>query len=196
MKKYLILIIVILLLILAGLGGWLWFSEEAPDEGMQLREARIKSIKEMVELCTLDVHEEMAIKDSINGKWIVARQTIEGRVRFNLDSLRVEEQGDTLVVYLPPERIDILESADKDAYKVLDTWDGRPSLFSRTMTAQEENIIKRRWQNKARERFYERGYVSQARDDAKATLRSLFEASGQPIVIVDPFPAPQRVEQD
>lgn len=195
MKKLLIGIVGILLLVLAALGAWIWFSEEAPDEGMKLREARIKSIKEMVELCTLDVREEMAIKDSINGKWIVARQTIEGRVRFDLDSLRVEERGDTLIVYLPQERVDILESADKDAYKVLDTWDGRRNLFPRTITSAEENEIKRRWQKKARERIYSRGYVSQAREDAKKTISSLFEATGEPVVILDPLPSPRRVEQ-
>ena len=73
-----------------------------PIEDYKTRDARIKSITKMVELCTSDIHEEVAIKDSINGKWIVARQTIEGRIRFDLDSLRVDERGDTTIIYLPP----------------------------------------------------------------------------------------------
>lgn len=194
MKKILSILVLLLVFVVIGLGIYVWHSEETPDAGMQLQQAKIESIKDMIELCTLDVREEMAIKDSINGKWIVARQIIEGRVRFNLDSLRVENRGDTIVVYLPPERVDILESADKDAYKVLDTWDGARSLFPRTMTAAEENVIKRRWQKKARERINRRGYVRQAREDAKTTLRSLFEATGQPILILDPLPATQRLE--
>ena len=193
-KKIVIFFLVLLLAIAIGLGVWVWHSEETPDDGMQLREARIKGIREMIELCTLDVHEEIAIKDSVNGKWLVARQTFEGRVRFDLDSLRVEERGDTLVVTLPPERVDVMESADKNAYKVLDSWDGARVLFPRTMTAGEENIIKRRWQKKAKERIYERGYVRQAREDAKKTIISLFEATGRPVVILDPLPASRRVE--
>lgn len=193
-KRFLIFVLVLLTAIAVGLGLWLWHSEETPDGGMQLREARIKGIKDMIELCTLDVHEELAIKDSVNGKWLVARQTIEGRVRFDLDSLKVEERGDTLVITLPPERVDILESVDKDAYKVLDSWDGARVLFPRTMTTREENIIKRRWQKRAKERIYERGYVKQARDDAKKTIATLFEATGCPVVILDPLPTVQRIE--
>ena len=67
----------------------------------------------MVELCTADIHGEMPIKDSINGKWIVARQVLDGRIRFDLGALRIEERGDTTVVYLPPERVDVLENAGR-----------------------------------------------------------------------------------
>ncbi|MDE5887345.1 MAG: DUF4230 domain-containing protein [Muribaculaceae bacterium] len=192
--KILKYILPVLIMAAVGIAIWIWLPENKPDDGIRLQQARIKSISSMIELCTLDVHEEMAIKDSINGKWIVARQTIEGRVRFNLDSLKVEERGDTLVVMLPPERVDILEGAESDSYQVLDTWDGTRNLFPRTMTAAEENAIKRRWQKKARERIYERGYVKMAREDAKKTLISLFEATGQPIIILDPLPSPRRVE--
>lgn len=79
-------------------------TEEKEEREYKTKTARIKSIEQMVDLCTLDVHEEVPVKDSINGKWIVARQTIDGRVRFDLDSLKIEERGDTTVVYLPPER--------------------------------------------------------------------------------------------
>lgn len=151
----------------------------------------------MVELCTSDIHEEVAIKDSVNGKWIVARQTIEGRIRFNLDSLKIDEKGDTTIVYLPPERVDILENASPGAYEVLDSWDSKNSIFSRTLTANEENVIKRRWQDKARKRIYERGYVEQARVNAINTLTPLLsrmkgpDGKQGPVIVIDPTPKGQ-----
>lgn len=148
----------------------------------------------MIELCTSDIHEEVAIKDSINGKWIVARQTIEGRIRFDLDSLKIDERGDTTIIYLPPERVDILENASPEAYEVLDSWDGKNSVFSRTLTANEENIIKRRWQDKTKKRIYERGYVAQARANAVRSLAPLFSRmkgpfdKQGPVILMDPTP--------
>ncbi|MDE5875238.1 MAG: DUF4230 domain-containing protein [Muribaculaceae bacterium] len=190
-RKYILLLIVVAV---ACVALWWWLSRPVADDGMRTREARIQSITDMIELCTLDIHDEITIKDSIHGKWIVARQTIEGRVRFDLDSIKVAEKGDTLVITLPQERVDILENAGADSYEVLDTWDGSRSLFPRTVTAAEENAIKRRWQAKARERIYRRGYVKQAREEAKSTLQSFFGALGVPVIILDPLPAPRTVE--
>lgn len=166
----------------------------APSDSMpeyKTRAARIKNVEQMVELCTADVHEEWAVKDSINGMWVVARQTIDGRVRFDLDSLRTEQRGDTTVVYLPAERVDILESTDPGAYEILDVWDGRNVLFKRTLTAAEENVLKTRWQKRARNRIYQRGYVREARSNAVKSLTPLLGAmhgNGETIVIVDPTP--------
>ena len=165
-----------------------------PIEDYKTRDARIKSITKMVELCTSDIHEEVAIKDSINGKWIVARQTIEGRIRFDLDSLRVDERGDTTIIYLPPERVDILENVSPEAYEVLDSWDSKNILLSRSLSAEEENIIKRRWQDKTKKRIYERGYVAQARANAISSLTPLFNrmkgpfGKQGPVIFIDPTP--------
>lgn len=167
-------------------GLWFWLGRDTTEEpDYSTREARIKSVSAILDLCTLDVREEMAIKDSVNGKWIVARQTIEGRVRFNLDSLRLEQKGDTTFVYLPPERVDILENADPGSYEVLDAWDGRNNVFVRTMTAGEENVIKERWRRRARQRIYDRGYVRQARRDAAETLRRFFSRLPGETVVVE-----------
>lgn len=165
--------------------------EKEPDYKTQ--DIKVKSIRRMVELCTSDIHEEMAVKDSINGKWIVARQTINGRIRFDLDKLRIEENGDTTLVYLPPERVDILESTSPDSYEILDMWDSRNPLFERTLTASEENILKTRWQKKARQRIYQRGYVEQAREHAVVSLTPLLNAikgadgKTSTVIIIDPY---------
>lgn len=186
-------IIILAVAATAGLIIWLTLPSR-PIDGYKTRDSRIKSISRMVELCTSDIHEEIAIKDSINGKWIVARQTIDAHIRFDLDSLKIEERGDTTLIYLPPERVDILENDSPGAYTVLDSWDGRHTFFPRTLTAGEENIIKTRWQDKTRKRIYDRGYVRQARKNAVNTLYPLFSrmkgpfGKQGPVIVIDPTP--------
>lgn len=171
---------------------------ERKEREYKTKTARIKSIEQMVELCTLDVHEEVPLKDSVNGKWIVARQTIEGRVRFDLDSLKVEERGDTTIVYLPPERVDVMESASPSAYEIYDSWDASNRLFGRALTAAEENTLKRRWQKNVVKRVYDRGYVSRARRQAVESLTPLFRqmqgpfGKEGPVIVIDPTPSGTR----
>lgn len=179
---------------LAAFALWKIFTPATEEREFKTQSARIRSIRQMVDLCTADIHEEWAIKDSIHGKWIVVRQTIEGRIRFDLDSLRTETRGDTLLVYLPAERVDIFESASPEAYEVLDSWDGRNHIFERTLTATEENTLKERWNSKARMRVYERGYVKDARANAARSLAPLLNAmrgadgTGAPVIVIDPTP--------
>lgn len=184
MRTKIRIIISIIIFIAGGFVAWLLLRPE-PSPQYSTREARVKSITKMVELCSADIHEEIAIKDSINGKWIVARQTVEGRIRFDLDSLKFEEMGDTMLVYLPKERIDIMEGTAPGDYEVLDSWDGSRLFFQRSMTAAEENAIKRRWQQKVEQRIRESGYVRQARENALKTLRTLFRQLPGVVIVVD-----------
>lgn len=191
--------ILVVLAALAAISVVVWkldFGNEQRD--YKTEPARIKSIREMIDLCAVDINEEIPIKDSINGKWIVARQKVAGRIRFDLDSLRIEERGDTTFVYLPPERVEVLENASPGAYEILDSWDGRRPIFGRVLTTAEENALKRRWQRRIVRRIYDRGYVRQARSNAVGTLTPLFRAlkgpfgKQGPVVVVDPTPSGSR----
>ena len=194
MKIFKILAVIVVIAAL-GAGVAYWLKPKEDDRDYDTQAARVKTISSMVELCTADIHDEMPIKDSINGKWIVARQVLEGRIRFDLDALRIEDRGDTMVVYLPPERVDILEDASPDAYEVLDSWDGRNMIFTRTLTASEENRLKVRWQKRLLDRVYDRGYVRAARANALSSLQPLFAAmrgSGVVVRVIDPSPEGYR----
>lgn len=180
---------IIILLAVVAVGVIIWMvSRPGFEPHYNTSPSYVKSVAQMVELCTTDIHEEMAVKDSIHGKWIVARQIVEGKIRFDIEQLRIEQRGDTTVVYLPPERVDVLENASPDAYEVLDTWDGSSTFFPRTLTAAEENELKRRWQGRVSEQIYSRGYVKRARRQAVETLTPLLNAingSDSPVIVVD-----------
>ena len=193
--KWIRIIIVIAVLAVAAIVAVKILTPEEENPAFKTQDARIKNIRQMVDLCTADIHEEWAVKDSVNGMWVVARQTIEGRIRFDLDNLHMEQQGDTTIVYLPTERVDIFESASPGAYEVLDVWDDRNLVFKRTLTTAEENILKARWQKRARSRVYERGYVKDARANAVASLTPLLRAMRGSrgdegvVIIIDTIPA-------
>lgn len=181
------LIIIALVVVAVGFTVWMLLRPES-SPAYKTQSARIKTITNMVELCTTELHEEIPVKDSINGKWIVARQTINGKIRFDIEHLRIENRGDTTFVYLPEERIDIYESAEPSAYQVLDTWDGKSTFFPRTLTAAEENTLKTRWQQRAEEQIRSRGYATRARRQAVETLTPLLNAlsgSDSPVVLID-----------
>lgn len=164
-------------MILVVAGGYLYwyFSRPAMKEGESYptEKATLKSVKEMARLATLDFHEEIAVKDESDGKWIVARMTIEGSVRYDMDSVRLEERGDTLMLLMPKESFDIYESTDSASYHVIDTWDARRAVMGRKLSAAEENRIKERARRNLEATLRKRGYVARARENAKAVLLPL-----------------------
>lgn len=142
--------------------------------------SRLKRITQMVDLSSLEFHEEIPVKDNIDGKWIVARMTIEGSVKFDMDSIRFRESGDTTFVTLPKEKIEIYESTDPRSYEVIDTWDADRVVFGRKLTAAEENSIKQRARESIEARIRKQGYVERARKNAIETLTPLFNAMHGP----------------
>lgn len=183
-------IFLILLLAIAGLLVYFLTRKEEPRE-YATDPARINAIREMVNLCTLDFYEEIPFKDSINGKWIVATEKIRGSVKFNLEDLKIKEHGDTTIVFLPKEKVEILESSDPGAYRVIDCWDSRRPVFGRVLTAREENILKERFRKRTLGKIYAKGYVKRARRNAVETLTPLFSnlrgpaASQGPVIVID-----------
>lgn len=171
---------------IVAVGAVVWYGNRSGST-TSVKETRMKEIREMVNLCTLEIMDEVALKDSINGKWLFARCRLNGRVGFDLEKLEFREKGDTLVVVLPPETVEIRESVSPGSYEVIDTWDDS-LLGLGKLTAAEENALRRRQAARYRRMVYSRGYVSRARANAVATLTDLFSLFDTPVVISDPSP--------
>lgn len=148
----------------------------------------VTELRPAMELCTVEIIEDVPIKGHIGTKHIFARTTLNGYISFNLDSIATTMSGDTLVVVLPSETVEIRESTQPDTYEVIDTWNEK-LLGSSKFTAAEENAIKRKVVENFRKAVYAKGYVRQARADAVATLGQMLPAmSPTPVKIVDPAP--------
>lgn len=159
------------------------YTHSPEDERLTVKEAKIVSLKPVAELLTMELHEEIPVRGRIGSKHIFARMTVEGRVMFDLDTVKPEYRGDTLIVRLPRERVEIMESTDKDAYQVIDTWNDRP-LRSSYISARQENDLKRMALDHAARRMYERGYVKRARKNARESLAHLLTLSWPGTVLV------------
>lgn len=165
----------------------LWRSASAtPDSSVS--ESKLSEIKEMVRLWSLEVRDDIAIRDSINGKWIFARNTVNGYVRFDLEKLDYQLRNDSVIIFLPPEEIEVYESDREKSYEVIDTWN-QSLLDLRSLTSDEESAIKERVARRYKESFYDKGYVARARASAVATLSSLLSRlEGANITVVDLCP--------
>ena len=114
--------IIFMVLVVVGAGMLIWRSGEG-STNMTVSETKLSEIKEMVKLCSLEVRDDVAIKDSINGKWIFAKNTINGYIRFDLEKLDYQLRNDSVFIFLPPEEIEVYESSSPNSYEVIDTWD-------------------------------------------------------------------------
>lgn len=186
LKRYIALLLT-LIVILAAAAIILWRNSQA-STNMSISETKLSEIKDMVKLCSLEVRDDIAIRDSINGKWIFAKNTVNGYVRFDLEKLDYQTRNDSIVIFLPPEEIEVYESSRDNSYEVIDTWN-QSLLDMRNLTAAEETAIKKRVADRYKASFYEKGYVSRARSSAVATLSTLLSRMDDgKITVVDLYP--------
>lgn len=155
---------------------------------VRLRDARIADIRAMARLCTVDFYEDVPIRASIGRRHLFGRATMTGTIGFDMDSIGVDSRGDTLVVTLPPEAVEIYESTAPDSYMVIDTWNDN-MLGPSTFTTAEENAIKSRVKGLVERAVYRKEYVRRARAEAVANLKSMLSAAtGRPVIVLDPMP--------
>lgn len=187
MKTVQKIIMLVVLLAAAGIGLWWYLSPEASR--VTIHDATINDIKSMAQLSSMEIYEEVPIRGDIDTRHFVARVVLEGNVSFDIDKLERTEKGDTVIITLPPEIVTVRESTQPGSYIILDSWND--SFFgSDRFTTQEENSFKARAESEAVARFYDKGYVRQARAEAVGNLRNLVAAAtpGKTVVVVDPSP--------
>lgn len=150
--------------------------------------AMVKEVESMVRLCSMDIYEETPVKATIGNRHLFGRITLKGSITFDLERIVLKMSGDTLRVQLPPEKVEILESTDKDSYIVIDTWNDR-FMGSGSFTTAEENKIKEKVKQNAIKSIYRKGYVKRARAEAAENLTAMLSAlTSKPVVVTDPTP--------
>lgn len=150
--------------------------------------AMVKEVESMVRLCSMDIYEETPVKATIGNRHLFGRITLKGSITFDLERIALRMSGDTLCVQLPPEKVEILESTDKDSYIVIDTWNDR-FMGSGSFTTAEENKIKEKVKQNAIKSIYRKGYAKRARAEAAENLTAMLSAlTSKPVVVTDPTP--------
>jgi hypothetical protein len=159
--------------------------KDAPEAStVSVHNAMIAEIKPMFSLCTVQISEDYPLDEQLGSKHIFAKVALKGTISFDISNLKTESRGDTLVVYLPKEIVDVKESTAPNSYQVIDTWNDN-LLGSNDMTAAEENRVKEHVAYKFRRHIYDKGYVKRARAEAVVNLTHLMSAMSTPVVVVD-----------
>ncbi len=168
-----VLAIVVAVGLLVGC-AWYFFLREREPEVTAFR-ASASEAAAMARLCSIEIYNEATLTDTINSKMLFAVQKQKGRISFDVDSLEMRERGDTLVVRLPVERVELYEATDEDSWKVIDTKNVSPLGFilSDRLTLAEENALKRRFRRKSIAKLYSNGVVARARREAAENLQQM-----------------------
>ena len=177
------LLLLTAVIIIAGFVVWMiWDARRGGEnsEKIDVAPARMVDLREVADLCGMEIYREETLLDTLHGKVIFAIWKLQGRILFDVEGLpsqlRVaeEEDADTLRIHLPRERIELLEAASPGAWRVVDTHS--LTLFgSGRLTPEEENMVKRRGLERVRKSLYRDGTVERARREAAATIRRIVE---------------------
>lgn len=152
------------------------YLNEPPERTARMRKATIEDVRTLARLCSMEIYEDMPMRDSIGSRHIFARVKVRGTIGFDLDSLDTDLSADTVRITLPPASVTLYEDVTEGSYEVVDTWNDR-LLASSYLTPAEENIMKRRLKERVIRRLHTDGTVDRARREASANLRRLLEAA-------------------
>lgn len=189
LAKYLF---VLLLAIAAAVFLYVNYLKPDQDDSIAVRQGRINNVEEIARLCSMDLYSEVPMLDTINGKVMFAIQKQRGSISFDLEKLIIDDSGDTVIITLPPEIIELREATDNNSWEVIDTKAvGRLAVFrSDRISDVEENALKRRMRSRSKKRLYENGTVARARAEGADHLRHLMEKLyRRPVIILDPTPS-------
>lgn len=187
MKKIVSIITVALLLAVVA-GAAVYFIKKGNEPKITTEPARIVDVRELADLCTVEILSDIPVKGNIGTRHFFARQTIKGAISFPLDSLTIGSATDTISIYLPPEKVDLLESTAPNSFRVIDVWNTN-MLASSTLSNNEENYIKRKAINSATSRLYLDGTVAKARAEACSQLEDLLGMTlHRTVVVADTTP--------
>lgn len=191
--KLILTAIVVIAVVAAAL--YLYFSLSSPKKTIDVDKGKVSRIETMVRLCAVDIYSEVPVLDTINDKVMFAIQKQKGSVSFDLEKLKVDADGDTVQITLPPEIVELYESTDKNSWEVIDTKViGRMAMFrSDKFTIAEENAVKAKIKEKSTKLLYRNGTVERARAEGARNLQSLMEmVYDKPVLVTDPTPKGAR----
>lgn len=177
------LILIVFLLAILGI-----YHLKNGKKQIDVQPAKIDRISTMVRLSSMDIYNEVPVVDTINNKVICAIQKQKGSISFDVENLRIDSLGDTIRITLPKEIVELYESTEPNAWKVIDTKPIGPMALLQTgkLTNREENQVKARIAAKSKRELYHNGTVRRARTEAAANLRSFAEKLyRKPVVVIE-----------
>ena len=162
--------------VVAGAGLYLWLRPH--KEEVTVDPGKISGVKELVQLCAVDIYREVPVLDTINDKVIFAVQKQQGSISFDIENLNIDWEQDTVNVTLPKEIVEIYESTEDNSWEVIDTKHigFLGAIRQDRLTAQEENAVKAKLRKRSVEELYSNGTVARARKEAASNLEDMLRS--------------------
>lgn len=175
----------------AAIALFFWFG--SPKKSFEVGKGQVSDVKTMVQLCTIDLYNEVPVLDTINNKVLFAVQKQRGSVSFDLENMQISNDGDTVKIVLSPEIIEINEATEDNSWQVIDSRNlslgGFNPLASDKLTDEEENQLKAKIKVNSKKILYHNGTIERARAEGVKNLRSLMEkVYRKPVVVTDLTP--------
>ncbi len=185
MFKFVKYIFLLVALAVVAAVGYFYFQTKQ-EKTIDVAPGRITNIESVVQLCTVDLYNEVPVKDTVNNKMIFAIQKQRGSISFDLEKIQVDDSGDTVRIVLGPEIVEVNEATGDNSWEVIDT-KGLSIFTSDKLTDEEENLVKRKIRSKSIKRLYQNGTVKRARAEAADNLARFMEmVYNRPVIVTDP----------
>lgn len=184
-------LIVIIIVVIAIAAAALYFLFATPKKTIDVSKGHISKIETMAQLCAVEIYSEVPVLDTINDKVMFAVQKQKGSVSFDLEKMKVDAEGDTVMVTLPPEIVELYEATEDNSWEVIDTKAiGSMAMFrSDKFTDEEENALKAHIKENSRRLLYRNGTIQRARAEGARILQPLMEKIyRKPVKVIDPTP--------
>lgn len=184
-------LIVIAIVVIAVVAVALYFLFATPKKTIYVSKGHISKIETMAQLCAVEIYSEVPVLDTINDKVMFAVQKQKGSVSFDLEKMKVDADGDTVTVTLPPEIVELYEATEDNSWEVIDTKAiGSMAMFrSDKFTDEEENALKAHIKENSRRLLYQNGTIQRARAEGARMLQPLMEkVYRKPVKVIDPTP--------
>lgn len=168
----------------------LFFWIGAPKKNIEVGKGQIRDVKTMAQLCTVDLYNEVPVRDTINNKVLFAVQKQRGSVSFDLENMQVDTEGDTVKIVLSPEIVEINEATEDNSWQVIDSKNiSRNPFASDKLTDNEENQLKAKIKANSKKILYKNGTIERARAEGVKNLQTLMEKIyRKPVIVTDPTP--------
>lgn len=186
MKKVIKPLLYVALVILAGIVAYGFFIY--PQNSVTVDKGQISKVRTMVELCTIDFYNEVAIKDTISNWVLFGKQKQRGSISFDLENLKVDDTNDTIKIILPPEIIEIMEATDDNSWESIDSKDLRDFRWAKAPT-ELWNLVKKNALENSKRNLYKSGIVERARSEGAQSLQELMgKVYRKPVRVIDNTP--------
>ena len=163
----------------------------ASNDKVIVGKGKINKVDTMVELCSIDFYNEVPIIDTVQNWVCFAKQKQRGSISFDIENLDIDANGDSVLIILPPEIIEIMEATDDKAWETVDskdlTWLQR--LSTSRAPVEVWSIVKKNALIKSKKNLYQAGIVERARVEGAENLQILMEkVYNKPVKVTDPTP--------